>query len=183
MSHYHSYTHECMIVLNGTATIRFGAGDTTNDMHENTYGSGYEPGGLNVECQAGDVLMIPAGVSHKTHKTFPRKPFLLYSPGDGHGISMEFRKEMDEVELEGFVMMGCYPEGLGSWDYALGAEGAMIFAHTWSVPAPKLDPLFGDAKDGVCGAWSGHPGPYVEGMDLALLDEKRDYGLHETDEV
>jgi uncharacterized protein YjlB len=31
-AHYHSGIHECMVVLSGTATIRFGAADTCDDL-------------------------------------------------------------------------------------------------------------------------------------------------------
>jgi uncharacterized protein YjlB len=45
--HYHASTHEAIGVLNGSATVQFGG-----------------PGGPELEIQAGDMLIIPAGVAH-----------------------------------------------------------------------------------------------------------------------
>ena len=61
LSHYHSRAHECMAVLSGTATIRFGAADTSADLQENTYGDAFEKSGVEVTAEAGDVFVIPAG--------------------------------------------------------------------------------------------------------------------------
>jgi uncharacterized protein YjlB len=60
-SHYHSQAHECMAVLSGEATIRFGVADTDNDLDRNTYGDGKEDGGVELHAKAGDVFIIPAG--------------------------------------------------------------------------------------------------------------------------
>ncbi|CAI6094820.1 unnamed protein product [Clonostachys chloroleuca] len=59
------------LVLTGHATIRFGVADTTEDMDENTFGTGFENGGVELHFQAGDIMIIPAGVAHKTYATKP----------------------------------------------------------------------------------------------------------------
>ena len=45
--HYHASTHEAIGVLSGSATVQFGG-----------------PSGPELKIQAGDALMIPAGVAH-----------------------------------------------------------------------------------------------------------------------
>lgn len=68
-AHYHSASHECMAVLSGTAMIRSDVADTNADMEKNTHGSAWEDGGIELEAEAGDVFIVPAGVSHKTCNT------------------------------------------------------------------------------------------------------------------
>ena len=85
-SHYHSQAHECMAVLSGTATIRFGVADTSEDLDANTYGQAWEDGGIELTAKAGDVFVIPAGIAHKTYNTKPEAKFQLLTPGTGHGI-------------------------------------------------------------------------------------------------
>lgn len=65
-SHYHPEAHEVMAVLTGPGTIRFGVGDTDADWHKNTYGDGWEESGLEVQANAGDVFIIPAGVAQSS---------------------------------------------------------------------------------------------------------------------
>ncbi|KAJ5439558.1 uncharacterized protein N7458_010556 [Penicillium daleae] len=151
ISHYHSQAHECMAVLSGTAKIRFGVADTSPDMHENTHGSAWEDGGVVLQAEAGDVFIIPAGVAHKTHDTKPDAEFALLSPGTGHGIEAENPVEaLSKIPLEGFTMMGAYSGG--DWDFvATGGD----FEKVWSVPKPKLDPVFGALENGLRGRWLG----------------------------
>lgn len=75
-----------MAVLSGSATIRFGVADTTDDMAANTRGEGYESGGVELQANAGDVFVLPAGTAHKTYATRPGAEFKLLTPGDGHRI-------------------------------------------------------------------------------------------------
>ncbi|KGO48302.1 Cupin 1 [Penicillium expansum] len=151
LSHYHSNAHECMAVLSGTASIRFGVADMSADMHENTYNSAWEEGGLVLEAEAGDVFIIPAGVAHKTHNTFPKADFALLSPGKGHGIEADDpKKELSEIKLNGFTMMGAYSGG--DWDFiATGGN----FERVWAVQKPKYDPVFGSHEMGLCARWHG----------------------------
>ncbi|KAL2416596.1 hypothetical protein ABEF95_006458 [Exophiala dermatitidis] len=151
-AHYHSGIHECMAVLSGEATIRFGAADTTPDLEASTNGGGKEPGGFEIQAHAGDVFLIPAGVCHKTFNPIPNPGFERLTPGDGHSVdAADVRKFVSEVELSGFTMMGCYPQGHGTWDFLTGGEGN--YEKAWSVPIPERDPILGTSPDGILGTW------------------------------
>lgn len=149
-SHYHSHTHECMAVLSGTATIRFGVADTSPDMRVNTHSDAHEDGGIELRAEVGDVFIIPAGVAHKTFDGRPDAEFKLLSPGTGHGIEGG-RRAVEAIGLEGFTMMGAYPPG-GEWDFVVGGGE---FERVWSVLKPVLDPVFGDEEVGLVGRWKG----------------------------
>ncbi|EME43151.1 hypothetical protein DOTSEDRAFT_63426 [Dothistroma septosporum NZE10] len=153
LSHYHSHAHECMTVLSGTATIRFGVADTSDDMAENTYRGKWEEGGIEVAANEGDVFIIPAGVAHKTYDPKPWSPEVkLLTPGNAKRIDAEDpAKALDEIRLEGFTMMGCYPEGQ-TWDFAVGTE-SREFQEVWSVPKPMSDPVLGEGEEGLAGLW------------------------------
>ena len=152
-SHYHSGAHECMAVLSGTATIRFGVGDTSLDMQDNTYGPAREAGGVEIEARAGDVFVLPAGTAHKTHKTNPKAEFRLMTPGDGHGIPEG--TDLDKIELDGFTMVGAYPKGSKFWDSIKGDEqDGPAFANVWSMQRPAKDPVLGYSPQGLAGAWA-----------------------------
>lgn len=153
-SHYHSQVHECMTVLTGSATIRFGVADTDADMEENTHGSGKENGGVEVEAHAGDVFVIPAGVAHKTFDTSPVAEFKLLTPGQGHGIAADDAREaLSRIDLSGFTMLGAYPTDGSNWDFVERDEDHSKWQETWSVPRPELDPVLGDSSTGICGQW------------------------------
>lgn len=123
-SHYHTSTHECMVVLSGRAIIRFGVADTVSDLDENTYGSGREEGGVEIEATTGDVFIIPAGVAHKTYNAQPAEDFKILTPGDAHRIvASDTRSSVAQTDPSGFTMMGAYPAGR-EWDYAFGGENS-----------------------------------------------------------
>ncbi|KAL6920659.1 hypothetical protein ACHAPO_004658 [Fusarium lateritium] len=150
LSHFHSEAHECMAVLSGTATIRFGVGDTSEDLQENTYGSSWENGGIELQAEAGDVFVIPAGVAHKTYNTKPEAEFKLMSPGVGHGIEADDpRQALSEIELSGYTMMGAYNGG--NWDFV---KSGGDYGKSWRVRKPKYDPVFGEV-DGLVKSWPG----------------------------
>ncbi|KAK3633150.1 hypothetical protein LTR56_015926 [Elasticomyces elasticus] len=152
-SHYHSAAHECMVVLSGTATIRFGVADTSLDLHENTYGLAREEGGLEIEARAGDIFILPAGTAHKTHKTRPKAEFELLTPGNGHGVSPD--ADLDAIELSGFTMAGAYPNGSSFWDSLKGDEDeAPEFSRVWSLRKPDMDPILGLSAEGIAGVWA-----------------------------
>jgi uncharacterized protein YjlB len=151
-SHYHSTTHECMAVLSGTATIRFGVADTVEDLNESTHGNGKEDGGVELHAEAGDVFVIPAGVAHKTFDTHD-STFKLLTPGGGHiAYAEEEGAALAAIELSGFTMIGAYPAG-GVWDFAKGGDDVGAFEKVWSVHKPDKDPVLGEAPEGLCALW------------------------------
>jgi uncharacterized protein YjlB len=142
-----------MAVLTGSATIRFGVADTVEDLEENTHGNGKEQGGVEVHAKAGDVFIIPAGVSHKTFDPSEGSTFKLLTPGEGHKIQADdVREALSKIELSGFTMIGAYPIG-GIWDFAVGGDHKGQFEKVWSVPKPPHDPVLGQAQEGLCGLW------------------------------
>jgi uncharacterized protein YjlB len=154
-SHYHAGAHECMAVLSGTATIRFGVADTSLDMDENTNGSAREDGGIELEARAGDVFLLPAGTAHKTYNTKPEAEFTLLTPGDGHSIAAEdARATLENTTLSGFTMIGAYPAKGAQWDSKRGGEDVGNYEKVWSVEKPENDPVLGKSEIGLCGLWS-----------------------------
>ena len=150
LSHFHSRAHECMAVLSGTATIRFGAGDTSRDLQANTFGEAHEQG-VEVTAEAGDVFVIPAGVAHKTFNAKPDASLKLLTPGDGHSIGAEDpRAALGAIELSGFTMLGAYKGG--DWDFVTSGGD---YEGSWSVPKPELDPVFGSGEEGLRTLWPG----------------------------
>lgn len=77
------------------------------------------PEGETVEVQAGDVVLIPAGVGHK-------------NAGSSRDLSV----------------VGAYPRARESYDLRTGEEGERpeVLENIRIVPLPEADPLFG--KDG-----------------------------------
>ncbi|RDI87399.1 hypothetical protein Vi05172_g2660 [Venturia inaequalis] len=154
-SHYHSQSHECMAVLSGTATIRFGAADPLEDMAKSTEGAN-EEGGIEVEAREGDVFVIPAGVAHKTFNPSPAREFALLTPGEGRGVAVKDGEAVEEVlgkvRLEGFCMMGAYPVG-GEWDFVTGCGDADDYESVWRIGKPERDPVLGGSEEGLCGLW------------------------------
>ncbi|XXG96647.1 hypothetical protein Hte_002935 [Hypoxylon texense] len=155
-SHYHSRVHEAMVVLSGAAVIRFGVADTDSNLDQSTWGGAREEGGVEIAAAPGDVFVIPAGVSHKTHDATPSAAFSLLTPGEGRGIAApDAREALAGVQLSGFTMMGAYPKDSGSWDFAVGGDGVGNFEASWDVPKPEKDPFLGDSLDGIVGQWKG----------------------------
>ncbi len=96
--HYHSTTHEVLGVFKGSATVQFGG------EH-----------GVKQKLNAGDVIVIPAGVAHKNL-----------------GASSDFG------------VVGGYPGGV-EWDmnYGRPEERPAADQNIARVMFPKADPLFG----------------------------------------
>lgn len=96
--HYHSTAHEALGVTAGTATVQLGG-----------------PEGWTLDVEAGDVLVLPAGVAHKNL-----------------GSDRAFR------------VVGAYPDGQ-SWDLRRGEPGDRPEAdrNIEQVPLPSRDPLYG----------------------------------------
>jgi uncharacterized protein YjlB len=98
--HYHSTSHEVLVVVGGEARLTFGG-----------------PEGETVEVEAGDAVVIPAGVGHCNEG----------SSGD-------------------FSVIGAYPRGQESYDLRTGEEGERpeVLDNIRNVPLPNTDPLFGE---------------------------------------
>jgi uncharacterized protein YjlB len=96
--HYHSTAHEVLGVFRGRATIQFGGEQ-----------------GVILEVQAGDVVVIPAGVAHK---------------------SLDSSRN--------FCAVGAYPRGQ-QWDTCTGKPGERPRAddNIAGVPLPQADPVYG----------------------------------------
>ncbi len=96
--HYHSTAHEVLGVFRGRATIQFGG------KH-----------GIVLDVQAGDAVVIPAGVAHKS-----------------------LRASRD------FCAVGAYPAGQ-QWDSCTGkpSERPRTDRNIARVPLPQADPLYG----------------------------------------
>ncbi|KAH8664442.1 hypothetical protein BX600DRAFT_464454 [Xylariales sp. PMI_506] len=162
-SHYHSRAHECMVVLTGSATIRFGAADNDNDNNDDDDAetaavvTADEDGTtryLEIAARAGDIFVLPAGVAHKTFGAEPAAEFKLLSPGTGHGIEADdVPRALAGLQLDGFTMMGAYPVTGGEWDFAVGGDDVGNYEQVWSVVKPENDPALGHSREGLVGLW------------------------------
>lgn len=76
-------------------------------------------GGVLLSVKAGDVLVIPAGVSHR---------------------AME--------DSDGFCMVGAYPKGAPSWDMNYGRSQEEVkeaASRIEKIPLPSADPFTGSS--------------------------------------
>lgn len=106
--HYHSNTHEVLGVFKGSAEILFGG----------EYGE-------KVIVQAGDVVVIPAGVGHKC-------------------LAQE----------DGFTVVGAYPEGrIPDMNKGEIGEKPIVNKNIEKVPIPASDPVFGK-NEGLVLIWT-----------------------------
>ena len=96
--HYHSTAHEVLGIYTGSVRVQFGG-----------------ESGKKLLAEAGDVLLLPAGLAHKN----------LWSSHD-------------------FRVVGAYPEGT-TWDMNYGKEGERPQAdqNIAKVPMPTSDPVYG----------------------------------------
>lgn len=105
--HFHSITHECYAVYKGSTRFLFGKGPLDEDVQ-----------GIEVELQAGDVIVDPAGVAHCNLDSSPD-----------------------------FEYIGVYPKGSPHWDNnfckAESAETAEKARNARNVPIPETDPVYG----------------------------------------
>ena len=100
--HYHSTAHEVLAILNGRIALELGG-----------------PNGIKFHLIAGDVIVLPAGVTHKNIECTPN-----------------------------FSCLGAYPKGQ-QYDILYGKTGERPLAdkNIGEVPLPLLDPLYG--KEGA----------------------------------
>lgn len=105
--HYHSTAHEVLAVTRGNATVQFG-GEKGKALH----------------MEAGDLVVIPAGVGHCLLESSP-----------------------------GFQVVGAYPDGQ-NWDLCTGDPGERpgVLRNIRSVPLPVFDPVTG-AKEPLLVHW------------------------------
>ncbi len=106
--HFHSTTHEVIAVFQGSATVQFG----------DTAGSAFE-------LEAGDVVLIPAGVSHQRL--------------DG---------------TDDFQCVGAYPAGCRPDQVRKDGRGASVAGDVRRVPVPESDPVAG-ADGPMHAEWGG----------------------------
>ncbi|OWZ62233.1 hypothetical protein AYX14_05636 [Cryptococcus neoformans] len=104
--HYHSTTQEAMVVTSGSARLCFGGPPEEGNN-----------GRLEVEVKKGDVMIVPAGVSHG----------MLENRG-------------------GFEMLGGYPIGAEDWDFCVGKEEEKgeAWERIKGLAWFEKDPVYGD---------------------------------------
>jgi uncharacterized protein YjlB len=134
--HFHSTSHEVLGVVRGSMPLRLG-------------GAGEEP----MLFTAGDVIVVPAGVSHTAF------------PDDEHTAL----GGSDDVQ-----MVGGYPEGR-DWDLLRDgrlsdAELRAALKLIMSQPIPRLDPVTGDAMHNWRDAPSSAEWGPAFGMDTGIED-------------
>ena len=102
-SHFHSTSHEVLGIASGKAKLCFGHEDNPKRFEE--------------VLQKGDVIIMPAGVSHRL---------------------------LDDLE-GGFSMVGSYPTGC-DWDMCYGKKGEEgKIERIKSLPWFERDPVYGDS--------------------------------------
>ena len=93
-------------MFQGHAKLRLGQSD-----------HGEQKGGIELDVQSGDVLVLPAGTMHRALS-----------------------------DSAGFTMVGAYPEGAPKWDMKYGEteqERAQTMECIANVPIPPRDPYTG----------------------------------------
>lgn len=119
--HYHSTSHECLVVFSGQATIQLGGKE-----------------GKKFEVSKGDMLVIPAGVGHErilqTTDLEQRKKemesftvFGIYPKG----------QKWD------FISEDPQSGGEGSYDIKKAEVKLMALKNISAVPIPENDPIYG----------------------------------------
>ena len=100
-SHYHSTSHEVLGLYSGRVQVRLGG-----------------PKGILVEARAGDVIVIPAGVSHQNV-----------------GQSTDFK------------VIGAYPDGrIPDMKFGRPGERPASDENIRNLPLPSLDPVSGTER-------------------------------------
>jgi uncharacterized protein YjlB len=102
--HYHSNTHEVLIVIEGSAALQLGG-----------------PKGEKLEVQPGDVLIIPAGVGHKcvSHSN----DFLVLGAYPD-GLEPDLQREDEQIRIKAKENIGNVP--LPLTDPLSGASAGLV---------------------------------------------------------
>jgi uncharacterized protein YjlB len=108
-THYHSQTHEVLGIARGSGDVQFGGAK-----------------GRRLLVKAGDVVVIPAGVSHR--RMTPRDDLLVVGAYPAAGRYNEYRESRDEHDR--------------------------AVKEIADVSPPKKDPVYG-SKGPLVGIWSG----------------------------
>lgn len=103
--HYHSTTHEVLVIVCGSAHLCFGGPSN--------------PEKTILEAKIGDVIIVPAGVSHA----------LLDENG-------------------GFQMVGAYPPDSEPWDMCVNEATHAQQQNIRSLGWFERDPIYGNTDDG-----------------------------------
>lgn len=80
--HYHSTTHEVLVIISGKSMVHFGGSE-----------------GILLKLEAGDVIVIPAGVAHK--RVEASEDFLVvgaYPDGEEYDMKYGLLNEIQEAE-------------------------------------------------------------------------------------
>ncbi|CAM1508391.1 Fc.00g052390.m01.CDS01 [Cosmosporella sp. VM-42] len=104
--HFHPNTHECYAVFRGSSTLLIGVGPLENQSK-----------GTAIRMDAGDVIILPAGVAH---------------------CSKDFQDD--------YRYIGAYPEGAPKWrnEFCRDQEQCQTLrAEAEAVPVPDWDPVGG----------------------------------------
>lgn len=111
--HYHSTSHEVLIILSGSARVQFGG-----------------PNGITLAIQRGDAVVIPAGVAHK--KLVDADGFsCLGAYPNGQQYDMQYGRPGDRPQTDENIKRVPLPEN----DPLYGCDGPLI--KNW---LPEIDP-------------------------------------------
>ncbi|KAI1868796.1 hypothetical protein JX265_006775 [Neoarthrinium moseri] len=112
--HFHPNTHECYGVFQGKSELIFGAG-----------GADSEEVGVRCCVQTGDVIVVPAGVSHAS------------ASADDKMVSAD----------QQYRYVGVYPQEAPKWRNEYGkrllGKNDSLFEEIAAVPIPRQDPVYG----------------------------------------
>ncbi|KAF2843159.1 hypothetical protein M501DRAFT_994015 [Patellaria atrata CBS 101060] len=106
-AHFHPNTHECYAIFRGSSRLVLGRSISDDD-----------PNGIEIDVSAGDVVVVPAGVSHRS-------------------LTSE----------AGYKYIGVYPETAPKWrnNWCKGEEDMRSLAtEIDNVEIPAHDPVFGE---------------------------------------
>ncbi|OAX82122.1 hypothetical protein ACJ72_03526 [Emergomyces africanus] len=122
--HFHPNTHECYGIFQGSSTLRIGRGKY--DSHSS---------GILVPVTAGDVIVIPAGITHSCVESFDDYHYVGVYPKNAPHWRNEFGK--CPIDLAAMRKMTA-AVGMPETDPVYGTEGPlMYFWPMATVQAPK----------------------------------------------